>query len=54
MNHAGGGESEKAYHNNAYGMVEYTPLKETFTVDYFSVLPVPLPSPPVRSVLTAE
>ncbi len=34
MNHAGGGESEKAYHNNAYGMVEYTPLKETFTVDY--------------------
>ena len=34
VNQAGGEEPEKAYHNNAYGLVEYTPLKDTFTVDY--------------------
>ena len=34
VNHADGEGSEKAYHNNAYGLVEYTPLKDTFTVDY--------------------
>jgi N12 class adenine-specific DNA methylase len=34
VDYTGDGESEKAYHNNAYGLVEYTPLKDTFTVDY--------------------
>ncbi len=34
VNHAVGEESEKTYYSNAYGLVEYTPEKDTFLVDY--------------------
>lgn len=34
INHYGGGETYDAYHNNAYGLIEYICNSDTFMVDY--------------------
>lgn len=34
INHYGGGETHDAYHNNAYGLIEYICNSDTFMVDY--------------------